>query len=169
MAKAIGVTFEVGAKTMGTVASTFATVESRISNLKGSLKSMQADQRRTAALMTANDRLQAARGAYKANPTEELKRELDIAARGFRTAQKALRGYGINIGNVVDHHRRLEDSINRSSAALARQQRLQANQARRGELRGQMFDTVAMAATVAMPVKLAGSVMPASVEQPLKA
>ena len=155
MGRNIGVTFEVGAKTMGTVASTFATVESRIKSLNGDLRTMQSTHRKTGALMTAHDRLTKARANYKANPTAELKKEMETAARGFRSAQKALKGYGINVGNVAAKHGQLEAAIKRSNAALARQEKLQANQAKRRELHGRILSTVAMATTVAAPVKLA--------------
>lgn len=151
----IGVTFEVGAKTMGTVASTFATVESRIKDLKGSAKELTTYQTKAAALTTAAARLQEKKSAYAANPTAALKKELDAAQKAFNSAEKSAAKYNITVANSAEVQAKTAAAIKKTEAALARQEKLQANQAKRRELHGRIVGTVATAMTVAAPVKLA--------------
>lgn len=155
MGRNFGVTFEVGAKAMGTVASTFATVESRIKGLKTSAKELTVYQAKATALTTAAARLQDKKSAYAANPTAVLKKELDAAQRAFNSAEKSAAKYNITVANSAEVQARTTAAIKNTEQALARQEKLQANQAKRRELHGRIMGTVATAATVAAPIKMA--------------
>lgn len=155
MARTVGVTFSVGASMASSVASVFQTVDARVRGLKGNLKDLQTVSARAAALTTAEARLQAARAARAANPTEKNWRELRSAQTAYRSAERAAQKYNISVAEAAKVHDRATAAIARTEAALGRQQRLQANQAKRQELHGQVMGAVAMAATVATPVSAA--------------
>lgn len=155
MGGTLGVTFEVGARTMGTVASTFATVESRIKNLKASSKELRDVEKKATALTTTAAHLQKTKAAYAANPTAALQKELVAAQKAFDSAEKAASKYEITVANSAKAQAQATAAIKTTEAALARQEKLQANQAKRRELHGRILGTVATAMTVAAPVKLA--------------
>jgi len=153
--KTLGVTFAVGASVGGTVASAFATVDSRIKTTKGNLKELQAVSAKAGALMTADARLKDAKSRYAANPTAALKTEVADAQRAFNSAERAAKKYNVAVADSTRVHAQATAAVAKHATSLARLQKLQANQARRQELHGQMLGTAATVATVAVPVKLA--------------
>ncbi|UQZ90698.1 phage tail tape measure protein [Deltaproteobacteria bacterium Smac51] len=138
-----------------TVVSTFATVDKRVKTLKSSLKELNAVSTKAFALDKASRQLQSLKAQYAANPTAQLKRQLDSATEAFTRAKAQANRYNITVADTARVQARAAAAISRTEAALARQQRRQANQNRRSELRGELFSTVAMAAAVGAPIKLA--------------
>lgn len=155
MGKTLGVTFAVGASMGGTVASTFATVDSRVKALKTNLKDLQTVSAKAGALMTADAQLKAAQAAYKANPTAELNKAMQSAQKGYNSAERAAKKYNLTVAESAKVHAQTTAAIAKQESALSRMQKMQANQEKRKELQGQMLGTVATFATVALPVKLA--------------
>ncbi len=155
MAKTFGVVFELGAKLQSSVGSAFDTVEGRLKNLKSSLKTQQAIQSKSTALITADARLKAAQADYAANQTAEMKTKLDAAKRAFERAGRAAADYGIDVNNAVSMQNKATAAINKTEAALARQQKHMANYQKRQQLHGRIMETVAMTAAVVAPIKLA--------------
>lgn len=154
MGKTLGVTFAVGASMGGTVASTFATVDSRVKALKTNLKDLQTVSAKAGALMTADAQLKAAQAAYKANPTAELNKAMQSAQKGYNSAERAAKKYNLTVAESAKVHAQTTAAIAKQESALSRMQKMQANQEKRKELQGQMLGTVATFATVALPVKL---------------
>lgn len=155
MTKTIGVKFAIGATTSTTVASAFATVDTKVKSLKANFKELNTVSERASRLMTADARLQAARTAHLASPTEKTTTELRSAEKALKSAQRAADKYNISVAESAKVHAKAQTALKSTEAALARQERLQANAAKRQELHGQMLGTVASFATVAVPVKLA--------------
>ena len=155
MAGTVGINFSIGAALSRTVASAFGTVSSRVRGLRSDLKGLETQSKTAARLSAAQTRLQTARERFAANPTDQMRAALRTAVREFGSAHRAAKQYGIGVAEAGRAQEQLTQRIERTQAALTRQQRLQANQAKRGEIQGQILGTVATAMTVAAPVKLA--------------
>lgn len=155
MAGTVGVNFSIGAALSRTVASAFGTVQSRVKGLRSDLKGLETQSKAAARLSAAQSRLETARARYASTPTTQMRAALRTAVREFGNAHRAAREYGISVENAGRSQERFAQRIQRTQAALSRQQRLQANQAKRGELQGQVLGTIGAAMTVAAPIKLA--------------
>lgn len=155
MAKSIGVQFAIGATMSTTVASAFATVDAKVKSLKSNVKELNTVSARAASLMTADSRLQDAKKQYAANPTEKQAKALASAERAYKSAERSAKKYNVTTADAAKVHARATEAIKTTQAALERQEKFQSNAAKRSELHGQMLGTVAMATTVAIPVKLA--------------
>lgn len=155
MAGTVGINFSIGANVTRTVASAFGTVSSRVKGLRADLKGLETQSKASARLSAAQGRMQTARERYAADPTDKMRAALRTAVREFGTAHRAAKQYGIGVGEVGRAQEMLTQRIERTHAALTRQQRLQANQAKRKELQGEVMGIAATALTVAAPVKLA--------------
>lgn len=155
MAGTVGVNFSIGAALSRTVASAFGTVQSRVKGLRSDLRGLETQSKAAARLSAAQARLATARARYAAAPTTQMRAALRTAVREFGNAHRAAREYGISVENAGRAQEHLAQRIQRTQAALSRQQRLQANQAKRRELQGQVLGTIGAAMTVAAPVKLA--------------
>ena len=155
MAGTVGVNFSIGAALSRTVHSAVGTVQSRVKGLRSDLKGLETQSKAAARLSAAQSRLETARARYASTPTTQMRAALRTAVREFGNAHRAAREYGISVENAGRSQERLAQRIQRTQAALSRQQRLQANQAKRGELQGQVLGTIGAAMTVAAPVKLA--------------
>ena len=155
MAGTVGVNFSIGAALSRTVASAFGTVQSRVKGLRSDLRGLETQSRVAARLSAAQTRMETARARHAANPTAQMRAALRTAVREFGSAHRAAREYGISVESAGRAQERLAQHIQRTQAALSRQQRLQANQAKRSELQGQVLGTIGAAMTVAAPVKLA--------------
>lgn len=155
MAKTIGVQFAIGAAMSTTVASAFATVDSKVKSLKTNVKELNAVSERASRLMTADARLQTARAAHSASPTEKTTTELRTAERALKSAQRAADKYNISVAESAKVHARAQAALKTTQAALERQEKFQFNAAKRQELQGQMLGTVASFAAVTVPIKLA--------------
>lgn len=155
MARTIGVQFSVGASVQRTVASAFGTVASRVKGLKSDLRDLEKESKATNRLTAAMDKRTQIKAQYRANPTEELRAALRTANTEFGRAAAQARTYGVTVQNAAEAQSLLSSRIERTRGALVRQQQLQANQAKRSELQGQMLGTVASVMTVAAPIKVA--------------
>jgi TP901 family phage tail tape measure protein len=96
-----------------------------------------------------------AKTAYAVNPTAELKTALGAAQTAFNRAERQAGKYNITVAGAAKAHATASAAIEKTTTALARQEKLQANAATRRELHGQMLGTVATFTAVAAPVKLA--------------
>lgn len=155
MAKSIGVQFAIGAAMSTTVASAFAMVDSKVKSLKANVKELNTVSARAGALMTADSRLQDAKKQYAANPTEAHAKALASAERAYKSAERSAKKYNITTADAAKVHARATEAIKTTQTALERQEKFQANAAKRRELHGQILGTVASAMTVAVPIKLA--------------
>lgn len=155
MAGTVGVTFSIGASLSRTVASAFGTVRSRVQGLSKDLKNLEKQEDSAKNLRKARATLEKNRARFAANPTAEMRKALDTSASAFAKALRRSKEYGINLKNLDTAQNKLTQSIERTKAALGRQQQLMANQAKRKELQGQVLGTVGAVMSVAAPVKLA--------------
>ena len=160
MGTSFGVTFAVGAAVGASVASAFTSVSSRVKGLKSDLKTLQGVSAKSGALVKANAELQAARAKLSAGPhlpatRAKLTEQVQTAERAFRSAERAAKKYGVTVENMAKAQNATAAAIGRTEAALGRQQKMLANQAKRQELNSQILGTVATAAAVVQPVKLA--------------
>ena len=160
MGTSFGVTFAVGAAVGASVASAFTTVSSRVKGLKSNLKDLQAVSQKSSALLKAQSEMQASKAllgsARMAGPVpKSILDRAETAQRSYRNAERAAKKYGVTVENVAKAQSEMAAAIGRTEAALGRQQQMLANQAKRKEYHGQIMETVATAAAVVAPVKLA--------------
>lgn len=160
MGTSFGVTFAVGAAVGASVASAFTTVSSRVKGLKSNLKGLQAVSQKSSALLKAQSEMQASKAllgsARMAGPVpKSILDRAETAQRSYRNAERAAKKYGVTVENVAKAQSETAAAIGRTEAALGRQQQMLANQAKRKEYHGQIMETVATAAAVVAPVKLA--------------
>ena len=160
MSTSFGVTFAVGAAVGASVASAFTTVSSRVKGLKSNLKDLQAVSQKSSALLKAQSEMQASKAllgsARMAGPVpQSILDRAETAQRSYRNAERAAKKYGVTVENVAKAQSETAAAIGRTEAALGRQQQMLANQAKRKEYHGQIMETVATAAAVVAPVKLA--------------
>lgn len=160
MGTSFGVTFAVGAAVGASVASAFTTVSSRVKELKSNLKDLQAVSQKSSALLKAQSEMQASKAllgsARMAGPVpQSILDRAETAQRSYRNAERAAKKYGVTVENVAKAQSETAAAIGRTEAALGRQQQMLANQAKRKEYHGQIMETVATAAAVVAPVKLA--------------
>ena len=160
MGTSFGVTFAVGAAVGASVASAFTTVSSRVKGLKSNLKDLQAVSQKSSALLKAQSEMQASKAllgsARMAGPVpQSILDRAETAQRSYRNAERAAKKYGVTVENVAKAQSETAAAIGRTEAALGRQQQMLANQAKRKEYHGQIMETVATAAAVVAPVKLA--------------
>ena len=160
MGTSFGVTFAVGAAVGASVASAFTTVSSRVKGLKSNLKDLQAVSQKSSALLKAQSEMQASKAllgsARMAGPVpQSILDRAETAQRAYRNAERAAKKYGVTVENVAKAQSETAAAIGRTEAALGRQQQMLANQAKRKEYHGQIMETVATAAAVVAPVKLA--------------
>ncbi|WP_302979347.1 phage tail tape measure protein [Bilophila wadsworthia] len=160
MGTSFGVTFAVGAAVGASVASAFTTVSSRVKGLKSDLKGLQTVSQKSGALVKASAELEAARARLNAGPLlpetrTKLTGQVQASERAFKNAERAAKKYGVTVENMAKAQSETAAAIGRTEAALGRQQKMLANQAKRQEYHGQIMGTVATAAAVVAPVKLA--------------
>lgn len=160
MGTSFGVTFAVGAAVGASVASAFTTVSSRVKGLKSDLKGLQTVSQKSGALVKASAELEAARARLNAGPLlpetrTKLTGQVQASERAFKSAERAAKKYGVTVENMTKAQSETAAAIGRTEAALGRQQQMLANQAKRQEYHGQIMGTVATAAAVVAPVKLA--------------
>lgn len=160
MGTSFGVTFAVGAAVGASVASAFTTVSSRVKGLKSDLKGLQTVSQKSGALVKASAELEAARARLNAGPLlpetrTKLTGQVQASERAFKSAERAAKKYGVTVENMAKAQSETAAAIGRTEAALGRQQQMLANQAKRKEYHGQIMGTVATAAAVVAPVKLA--------------
>jgi len=160
MSTSFGVTFAVGAAVGASVASAFTTVSSRVKGLKSDLKGLQTVSQKSGALVKASAELEAARARLNAGPLlpetrTKLTGQVQASERAFKSAERAAKKYGVTVENMAKAQSETAAAIGRTEAALGRQQQMLANQAKRKEYHGQIMETVATAAAVVAPVKLA--------------
>ena len=160
MGTSFGVTFAVGAAVGASVASAFTTVSSRVKGLKSDLKGLQTVSQKSGALVKASAELEAARARLNAGPLlpetrTKLTGQVQASERAFKSAERAAKKYGVTVENMTKAQSETAAAIGRTEAALGRQQKMLANQAKRKEYHGQIMETVATAAAVVAPVKLA--------------
>lgn len=151
----MGVSFVVGAVMGASVGSTFATVDSRVKTLRGSMKNLQAVSQKSAALVTAESTLQAARAAYAADANTTTGTALKDAEKGLARAEKQAKRYNITVAGAAKAHADATAAIKQQTTALATMEKLQANKAKRSELKGEMVGTVAGFLAAGAPLKLA--------------
>lgn len=155
MAGTVGVKFSIGAAVSRTVTSAFSTVSSRVRGLKSDLSELNKQNTAVTRMQTASDKLRTAQAKYAANSSAEMRAAVRTATISYKNAKKEVANYGLAVENAGRAQEQLAARIEKTKAALSRQQRLQANQAKRRELQGQVLGTVGAAMTVAAPVKLA--------------
>lgn len=155
MAGTVGVNFSIGAQLSHTVTSAFSTVSSRVRGLKTDLGNLNKQNKAVTRMQSVADKLRTAQAKYAANSSAEMRAAVRTAAIAFRNARREVKEYGLAVDSAGHAQEQLAQRIQRTQAALSRQQRLQANQAKRGELQGQVLGTIGAALTVAVPFKLA--------------
>lgn len=155
MAGTVGVNFSIGAQLSRTVTSAFSTVSSRVRGLKTDLGNLNKQNKAVTRMQSVADKLRTAQAKYAANSSAEMRAAVRTAAIAFRNARREVKEYGLAVDSAGHAQEQLAQRIQRTQAALSRQQRLQANQAKRGELQGQVLGIVGAALTVAVPFKLA--------------
>lgn len=155
MAGTVGVNFSIGAQLSHTVTSAFSTVSSRVRGLKTDLGNLNKQNKAVTRMQSVADKLRTAQAKYAANSNAEMRAAVRTAAIAFRNARREVKEYGLAVDSAGHAQEQLAQRIQRTQAALSRQQRLQANQAKRGELQGQVLGIVGAALTVAVPFKLA--------------
>lgn len=155
MAGTVGVNFSIGAAVSRTVTSAFSTVSSRVRGLKADLNELNKQNTAVTRLQSAQDKLQSAQARYAADRSASNRLAVRTATYHYKAVRDEVKKYGLAVSSAGEAQEQLAARIEKTRAALSRQQRLQANQAKRKELQGQALGVIGAAMTVAAPVKLA--------------
>ncbi|WOE69079.1 phage tail tape measure protein [Hydrogenimonas thermophila] len=155
--KTLGLTITIGAALQATFGNAFKTVEEKTASLSKNLrkidfkkelaKNIVALDREFKRLKTAQER---AGGASK-----ELKRKLFETAQALNKAKKEAKAYGIELKNASKIQKALEKLENVKTEVGVSLVNTQNRKQIRENLRGQIFDKIALGATVAVPIKAA--------------
>lgn len=146
----------------GRLGSAFAASSQKLSGLTAELRSARAnlaslkDQARAAG--GANDLLARQIGQAEKN-VSRLTSSLKGASNSHRELAARITTEAGSVGNLMREYRdlaaQMEKARAKQKALSANLAAREANKSRRSSLRGEMFDTVALAASVALPVKMA--------------
>ncbi|GAB7080879.1 phage tail tape measure protein [Megalodesulfovibrio paquesii] len=153
MGRTIGFTFEVGARLQSSVASVFDTVAGRAGNLKREMSQLRAVSGAAGKLTSAKASVDALRAEAAAG--KDVARQLTAAEKAYASAQRSAARYNVSVQQAASVHARATAQMQRTEAALQRQETYQRNAAKRNELKGDMMGTVASVAAVATPIKMA--------------
>ena len=149
----VGFNLSIGARLASSVGSAFDTVAGRASRLRNNLRQMNSVSSAAGRLTSTHSRVQELRAQSAAGM--DVSRQLAAAERAFAAAQRRAAQYNISLADAARIHAQTTAQINRTEAALRRQQTLMRNSAKRQELQGQIMATVASAGMVVAPVKIA--------------
>ena len=153
MARTVGFTFSVGARLQSSVASVFDTVQGRAGRLKREMKDLRAVSGVAGKVTSTKATVDSLRAEAAAG--KDVSKQLAAAERAYASAQRAASKYNITVGNAASVHAKATAQMQRSEAALRRQETIMRNRAKRNELKGEIMGTVASVAVVAAPVKMA--------------
>lgn len=153
MGRTVGFTFSVGARLQSSVASAFDTVAGRASRLKRDMKDLRAVSGTAGKLTSAKATVDSLRAEAAAG--KDVSKQLAAAERAYASASRSAAKYNINVGNAAAVHAKATAQMQRSEAALRRQETIMRNRSKRDELKGEIMGTVASVAVVAAPVKMA--------------
>lgn len=153
MAKTVGMTFSIGASLSHTVASAFNTVAGRAKGLKTDLRQLQAVSAAAGKVTATGARVTDLRA--QAASGKAVTEQLAAAERAYASARRNAAKYNITVADAAKTHAQATMQIARTDAALQRQEARLRNKAKRSELQGEILGTVASAAIVAAPIKVA--------------
>jgi len=103
-------------------------------------------------LQSAQDKLQSAQARYAADRSASNRLAVRTATYHYKAARDEVKKYGLAVSSAGEAQEQLAARIEKTRAALSRQQRLQANQAKRKELQGQALGVIGAAMPVAAPM-----------------
>lgn len=152
---AVGVDFKVGAIMSNSVVASFGTLKARVKGLSADLRGLEKQSKSAERLASARAKLEKMRAEHAQKNTEASRTALRAAVRGYGSAYRAAKEYGITIKNAAIAQDKLAASVERTRTALARQRQLQRNVDKRTELQGEILGTVGTAMTVGVPITLA--------------
>ncbi|MDQ7091747.1 MAG: phage tail tape measure protein [Methylococcales bacterium] len=87
--------------------------------------------------------------------SSDLADEIDRVEQELQQATAAANRYGLEIGDIANENRRLEQSEARINRQLQRRQTLDSNRNRRSELQGEIVGTLGLGMAMALPIKKA--------------
>lgn len=148
-----GFNFTIGARMASSVASTFDTVAARTGKLRKDMRTLNSMSTAAGALQKTQANVQALR--LQAAAGSDVAARLKAAETAYSAAQRTAAKYNITVANAAKVHAQANSQIMRTEAALKNQQTIMRNRAKRRELQGEIMGTVASAAMVVAPVKIA--------------
>ena len=157
MAEKIGIGFLIGASVSSSLASAFASVESKVKRAQqaiGRAKKESATFQKALDLRSQRDDLLA---KYKESggADKKLNAALSKVSAQYHRAKTAALAYGGSVDDWKKKQAEASRQLEISRASLGRLKNLQDQAALRKDLRGQMVDAIAPTAGIAIPVKLA--------------
>ncbi len=161
MAGSIGVSFLIGASLGSSVGAAFSSLQNRIRATQQSFRNASRQSRQLSDALTARQKRDdaAARASEQMRATgrvdDSLRKELKKLNLAYQEASKKAGVYGQSVEEITRRQQEMSRSVETTRAKLQRMQAIQGQRDLRGEIVSQMRSTLAPAAAVAMPVKLA--------------
>ncbi len=153
MAKSVGFTFSIGARLQSSVASVFDTVAGRAGRLKREMSQIKAVSGAAGKLTSAKATVDSLRAEAVAG--KDVAKQLASAEKAYASAQRSAARYNVTVGNSASVHAKATAQMKRMEDALKRQETFQRNRSKRSEMQGEILGTLASAAVVTAPIKMA--------------
>lgn len=161
MGNSIGVSFLIGATLGASVSTAFSGLQERIRATQQSMRNSERQSKKLAEVnrlrQKRDDALAEARRIRQSGGTinEDLARKIRRLGTAFSEAAREANVYGRSAAEVEEMQRRLAGQIGVTESRLRRMNAIQAERDNRSNIISQMRETLAPAAAVAIPVKLA--------------
>jgi TP901 family phage tail tape measure protein len=157
MASNISLGIIIGASLNGSVGSAFNSVSRQAQQLGQNLERVRLARNAGRSVLDLRDQLRSLMAQQQAagGSNTALAADIERVKNELKAARRAAREQGLELHNLEEETRRLEQTEARLNRQLQRQQTLDNNRNRRAELQGQIMGVVALGAALAMPVKTA--------------
>lgn len=161
MAGSIGVSFLIGATLGSSVGAAFSTLQDRIKATQQSFRNASRQSRQLSDAVLARQKRDAALELAQKQKSETghveagLRKHLQRLQLAYVETAKKAGVYGQSVEEIIRRQQEMARGVETTKARLDRLQGLQNQRNVRSEVFSQMRDTLAPAAAVAMPVKLA--------------
>lgn len=152
-----GLKFSIGARLSSSVASSFASLDARMRQTQQTINRLaNASRAMNSALELRSRRDELIRQFMASGRTDAaLRTQLENVSRSYRRARAAALEYGNSVEQWRERQAAAAAELERTRARMERLRGIQAERGNRQEIYGSLLETVAPAAGVVMPVKLA--------------
>ena len=157
MGSNLGIGITIGASLAASVHSSFASLGNKIKSARDAMNAASKKTRTLGKAIELKEQRDAAKQALAASGGADQKALADFQRlnRAYVKARDAAKNYASSVSEWAQEHRKAAAALEQTHARFNRLRAIQDERAKRSELRGQMLESVAPLASVAMPVKLA--------------
>lgn len=152
-----GLKFSIGARLSSSVASSFASLDARMRRTQQTMHHLANTSKAMRSALDLRARRDDLRERFVASGRTDgkLLAELKKVSRAYHTAKTSAIGYGAGVEQWRERQAAASAELERTRARMERLRGIQAERGNRKEIYGSLLETVAPAAGVVMPVKLA--------------